>query len=84
MKIQPTRVEGFIAKPDAKVRAVLLYGPDAGLVRERMNALTRNIAGSTDDLCTGFSGWQVDMKRGRSGILLSPQGIGDGPPSRSP
>ncbi len=36
------------------------------------------VAGGTDDVCTGFSGWQVDMKRGRTGILLSPQGIGDG------
>jgi S-DNA-T family DNA segregation ATPase FtsK/SpoIIIE len=36
------------------------------------------IAGGTDEICTGFSGWQVDMKRGRSGLLLSPQGIGDG------
>jgi S-DNA-T family DNA segregation ATPase FtsK/SpoIIIE len=43
---------------------------------ERSQAVV--IAGSTDDMCTGFSGWQVDMKRGRSGILLSPQGIGDG------
>ena len=49
MKIQPARADGFIAKPDAKVRAVLIYGPDAGLVRERMNALTRSIAGSVDD-----------------------------------
>ncbi len=49
MKIQPARADGFIAKPDAKVRAVLLYGPDAGLVRERMNALTRSVAGSIDD-----------------------------------
>ncbi|MCC6467418.1 MAG: DNA polymerase III subunit delta, partial [Alphaproteobacteria bacterium] len=35
MKIQPGKVETFLAKPDAAVRAVLLYGPDAGLVRER-------------------------------------------------
>jgi DNA polymerase-3 subunit delta len=49
MKIDPRRADGFIAKPDAAVRAILLYGPDAGLVRERMNLLTRNIAGSVDD-----------------------------------
>ena len=49
MKIQAGHADGFIAKPDAKVRAVLIYGPDAGLVRERMNALTRAVAGSTDD-----------------------------------
>src|ERR1700743_715735 len=49
MKIQSHRADGFIAKPDSSVRAVLIYGPDAGLVRERLNALTRNITGSTDD-----------------------------------
>jgi len=49
MKIDARRADGFIAKPDAAVRAVLVYGPDAGLVRERMVALTRAIAGSTDD-----------------------------------
>ena len=35
MKIQPARAEAFIAKPDPTIRAVLFYGPDAGLVRER-------------------------------------------------
>jgi len=49
MKIDSRRIDGFIAKPDVAVRAVLLYGPDAGLVRERMNLLTRNIAGGIDD-----------------------------------
>src|SRR3982750_3492871 len=49
MKIQNHRADGFIAKPDNAVRAVLIYGPDAGLVRERLNAITRSIAGSADD-----------------------------------
>jgi len=49
MKIQSGRADGFVAKPDKAVRAVLLYGPDAGLVRERMNALTKAVAGSADD-----------------------------------
>ena len=31
------------------MRAVLLYGPDASLVRERMVALTKAVAGSVDD-----------------------------------
>ncbi len=41
--------EAFVSKPDPNVRAVLLYGPDAGLIRERMNGLTRAVAGSVDD-----------------------------------
>jgi DNA polymerase-3 subunit delta len=49
MKVDARRADGFISKPDPAVRAILLYGPDTGLVRERMVALTKNIAGSTDD-----------------------------------
>ena len=41
--------DAFVAKPDPKIRAVLIYGPDAGLVHERLNALTRAVAGSIDD-----------------------------------
>jgi len=48
MKITANRAESFLAKPGA-VKAVLLYGPDGGLVRERMNALTKLIAQSLDD-----------------------------------
>lgn len=43
------RADSFIAKPDPKMRAVLVYGPDTGLVRERLNALTKAVAGSVDD-----------------------------------
>ncbi|MEU7584368.1 FtsK/SpoIIIE domain-containing protein [Streptomyces sp. NPDC041068] len=31
------------------------------------------LAGDEEDVCSGFSGWQVDAKKGRRGILLSPQ-----------
>jgi S-DNA-T family DNA segregation ATPase FtsK/SpoIIIE len=31
------------------------------------------IAGDEEDVCSGFSGWQVDAKKARRGILLSPQ-----------
>lgn len=43
------RADGFVARPDPAVRAVLLYGPDTGLVRERLNGLTRAVAGAVDD-----------------------------------
>lgn len=49
MKIQPARADGFARKPDAAVRAVLLYGPDSGLVRERAEALIKAVAGALDD-----------------------------------
>ena len=41
MKIAPKLIEAYIAKPDAQHRAVLLYGPDSGLVRERTGRLRR-------------------------------------------
>jgi S-DNA-T family DNA segregation ATPase FtsK/SpoIIIE len=31
------------------------------------------VAGGEEDICSGFSGWQVDAKKARRGVLLSPQ-----------
>lgn len=39
MQVKSAAVEAFIARPDAKARAILLYGPDLGLVRERADRL---------------------------------------------
>ncbi|MFC8129017.1 FtsK/SpoIIIE domain-containing protein [Streptomyces sp. NPDC057302] len=36
------------------------------------------LAGDEEDVCSGFSGWQVDVKKGRRGILLSPQDSSSG------
>ncbi len=49
MKLSPTRVAGFLRRPDAEIRAVLLYGPDAGLVRERGEILARTICPDPHD-----------------------------------
>lgn len=49
VKIAPARAEAFARKPDATIRAVLVYGPDAGLVRERAETLVKSVAGSLDD-----------------------------------
>jgi DNA polymerase III subunit delta len=43
MKLAAGRVEGFLRRPDPEIRAVLFYGPDAGLVRERAEAVARAI-----------------------------------------
>ena len=51
MKIRPAEVEGFLRNPDARVRAVLVYGPDEGLVRERARNLATRIV---DDLGDPF------------------------------
>lgn len=39
MKLAGKQADAFLAAPDPAVRCVLLYGPDAGLVRERSAAL---------------------------------------------
>ena len=49
MKISPAKADGFLAKLDDDVHAVLFYGPDAGLVRERAEAAARLITGGDSD-----------------------------------
>ena len=49
MKIAPKLIDGFIKKPAPAALAILLYGPDEGLVRERLDALTRNIVSDIRD-----------------------------------
>jgi DNA polymerase-3 subunit delta len=49
VKLAAGRVEGFLRRPVPEIRAVLLYGPDAGLVRERAEALGRLIAPDPHD-----------------------------------
>jgi DNA polymerase-3 subunit delta len=49
VKIKASEADRFAARPDANIRAVLVYGPDGGLVRERMNILTRGIVEDPHD-----------------------------------
>lgn len=43
MKISANKVDGFIKSLTTEIRAVLVYGPDNGLVRERTKAVSRRI-----------------------------------------
>jgi S-DNA-T family DNA segregation ATPase FtsK/SpoIIIE len=36
------------------------------------------IAGNAAEVCQGFSGWQIDLRKNRNGVLLSPQSLNDG------
>ena len=49
MKLAAGRVDSFLRRPDPAIRAVLLFGPDAGLVRERADALGRTVAADLRD-----------------------------------
>ena len=42
-------IEGWLSKPDPAIRAALIYGPDAGLVRERAAKLLKQVAGDARD-----------------------------------
>ncbi len=48
MKLATTQVAGFLRDPGA-CRVVLLYGDDAGMIRDRAEMLVRAVAGSLDD-----------------------------------
>jgi DNA polymerase-3 subunit delta len=49
MKLQGQRVERFLKTPDPATPAVLVYGPDEGLVRERAERLIRSVLPDLDD-----------------------------------
>ncbi|NKB55462.1 MAG: DNA polymerase III subunit delta [Alphaproteobacteria bacterium] len=44
MKIAANRADAFSRDPDSAIRAVLVYGPDDGLTRERLDAMTKAVA----------------------------------------
>ena len=39
MKLQTRQIDGFLKSPPKDIRAILVYGPDSGLVRERAKIL---------------------------------------------
>src|SRR3981081_4815568 len=50
-------IDAFLNRPDPARPIILLYGPDAGLVRERADAL---VASAVDDLSDPFSLVRLD------------------------
>jgi DNA polymerase-3 subunit delta len=49
VKLAPSRISAFLRRPDPEIRAVLFYGPDAGLVRERTEAIARTVCPDLKD-----------------------------------
>jgi len=49
MKVSGNQVDGFVRKPPASLRAALVFGEDAGLVRERVDALAKSAVPRLDD-----------------------------------
>ena len=55
--VKATDVDAFVARPDPARRVVLVFGPDAGLVGERVHAL---LAASVDDINDPFALARLD------------------------
>ncbi|HYC66517.1 MAG TPA: DNA polymerase III subunit delta [Reyranellaceae bacterium] len=49
MKIETRQVEAFLKKPDPRVRAVVVYGNDEGLIAERAATLARTVCEDLKD-----------------------------------
>jgi len=49
VKIAAPRIAAFLERPDPAAVAVLVYGPDRGLVRERADLLARTVVAEADD-----------------------------------
>jgi DNA polymerase III subunit delta len=49
MKLAPYHVAAFLQRPDRAIGAVLLYGPDSGLVRERADILAKSVCPDLSD-----------------------------------
>ena len=69
MKVAGPRVEALLGRPDAALAAVLLYGPDEGLVRERALRLVRAILPEPQDPF-GLTELAADAVRAEPALLL--------------
>jgi DNA polymerase-3 subunit delta len=49
MKLTSRQIDSFIKTPDKAVRAILVYGPDHGLVKERAKSLALTIVSDIND-----------------------------------
>jgi DNA polymerase-3 subunit delta len=49
VKLAPSRIAAFLQRPDPETRAVLLYGPGAGLVCERAETIAPSVCPDLKD-----------------------------------
>jgi DNA polymerase-3 subunit delta len=49
MRILPKNIDSFVKKPPAEALAILVYGPDEGLIRERLDILTKGVVADIHD-----------------------------------
>ncbi len=49
MEVKTAQIDKFVASPPRNIRAVLVFGPDQGAVRERANAIARTVVPDLSD-----------------------------------
>lgn len=49
MKLQFKQIEPFVKKPSPEALAILVYGPDEGLIRERMQIMAKTVVSDLND-----------------------------------
>jgi DNA polymerase-3 subunit delta len=49
MKINYRQIDGFVKKPDPAARVILIYGPDAGLMKDRATKISKSIVEDITD-----------------------------------
>jgi len=80
MKLSPAQTNGFLHKPDPAVQIILLYGPDAGLVRERADALAKKTVPDVNDpfRVTALTGAMIADDPARLMDEMAAQALGGG------
>ena len=71
-------VEGFLARPDISPGVFLVYGPDAGLVRETAQRLVQRFGAGDPDAVTTLDGAELGADPGRLAVeARTPSLFGD-------
>ncbi len=80
MKFATAQINAFLQKPDPAVQVVLFYGPDAGLVRERADALAKKIVPDLNDpfRVAALTGASIAEDPARLADEMASQALGGG------
>ena len=80
MKIAPAQTNAFLQKPDPAVRVVLIYGPDAGLVRERAESYAKKLVPDINDpfRTASLTGAAISEDSARLHDEMAAQALGGG------
>lgn len=77
MQLRTGEIDGWLRKPDPRIGAVLVYGPDRGLVSERARAYAGHCGVPLDDpfSTVRLEGAEIEADPGRLDVELSTVGM---------